>query len=106
MQAYHWIPKDGYQYCLACDKEEAFGIIRRFGPQAKAPTICNPYTRNRKISFYVVNVRDRIISPYPNPVLIAGSHAGEWSDPVCGDPCALAIFLDEYRLEAYSFRRG
>ena len=105
MTAYHWLPEDGYQYLLACNKEEAFEIIAHFGPQAKAPTIRNPYTGNIKFSFYVVNTRDRILSPYPNPVVIAGSHAGDWSDPVCGNPCTLALFLDGYRLEKYPFLR-
>ena len=105
MTAYHWLPEDGYQYLLACNKEEAFEIIAHFGPQAKAPTIRSVYTGMIKMSFYVVNTKDKILSPYPNPAAIAGSHAGDWSDPVCGDPCTLAIFLDGYRLEKYPFLR-
>ena len=99
MIAYQWLVNDGYQYMLACTKEDAFQIISKFGPKAKAPTY--RVESGIKYSFYVINTQDKIITPYGNPIAIAGPHAGDWSDPLFGEPVTLAIFLDDYRLKEY-----
>lgn len=91
MKAYHWLGIKPYQYIIACTKADALEVMARFGPDAKTPTW--PID-GVKYSFYIVSTRDKIITPIRYLSWIFGGHADE---PLIGEECSMAIFLDSYR---------
>ena len=100
VKAYQWLGRDGYHYLLSCPKSAAFEIISRFGPEAKAPTL--RADDGVKYSHYLVNTRDKIITPIRYLSWVFGGHVDE---PLLGEECSVALFLDNYRFEEYPFRR-
>lgn len=99
MKAYRWLGHDEYQYIIFCEKADAMEIIARFGPSAKGPTMSFD---GMKYSFYFLNTRDKIITPVR---FLSGIFGGMVDEDYIGEQCSLAIFLDQYRLEEYPFRR-
>ena len=96
MKAYEWLGKDGYQYFLSCNKEDAMEIIARFGLNAKGPTL--RMGDGVKYSYYFLNTRDKIITPVR---YLSGIFGGMVDEDYIGKECSVAIFLDQYRLEEY-----
>ena len=92
MIAYEWLGKDGYDCYICCNKEEAMDIISIFGKRAKAPTCL--HDDGVKYSYYVLNTKDKIITPIKNQAWI--SHP-DWCDPLVGKERNIAVILDRYR---------
>lgn len=92
MLTYRWLGIEKYQYIIFCTKEDAAEIISRFGPETKAPTMRSD--DGIKYSHYLVNTKDKIITPVRYLSWIFGGHADE---PLIGEQCSIAIFLDDYR---------
>ena len=92
MLAYRWLGIEIYQYIIFCTKEDAAEIMSRFGPVAKAPTL--RFGDGIKYSFYLVSTKEKIITPIRYLSWVFGGHVDE---PLIGEPCSIALFLDDYR---------
>lgn len=91
MKAYKWA-MGSFSILLECKKEEAFGIIRHFGAEAKGVTL--PRKDGGKVSFYGINPEHKVISPVKMASLIVPGH----EIPEIGPEITLALFLDDFRL--------
>lgn len=98
-RAYQWMGNDGYQFLIACAKDEAAEIIRCFGQNAKGPTL--RMADGRKYSFYLLNTFDQVITPVRHLSWIFGSQSDPYQH-LLGKTCPIEFSLEFYQYKEYS----